>query len=434
MNSKVKAEVFKMRFLDAQELHNQGKLSCEEAAELLGISISTFYRKRQIYEEEGFDGVFDRRIGKVSPHRAADAEVEYVTKLFSSKYKAFSVKHFYEFAKREHGLTRSYGWTKNKLLEAGLVLKSNRGGKHRLRRERKAMAGMMLHQDGSTHRWLPNLDYDLDLIVTMDDATSEITSCFLIEEEGTISSFLGIYETIKTYGLFCSLYTDRGSHYFYTAEAGGKVDKSCLTQVGRALKRLGIKHIAAYSPEARGRSERMFGTLQNRLPQEFELKGIKTVEEANRYIKEVYLPRHNEQFCVKAASEERGFAEWTNEVSLEDILCIEEERVVQKDNTVRYKGLVLQIPKNDHRQQYVKAEIRVHEYCDYSLAIFYGHMCIGRYDAQGTLISGEDGIRSVLMDAKVGSRHPLGSIGEINYTDNIVNNFLYGNKIGQLTC
>jgi transposase len=434
MNSKVKAEVFKMRFLDAHELHNQGKLSCEDAAELLGISISTFYRKRQIFKEEGCDGVLDRRIGKVSPHRAADAEVEYVTKLFSNKYKAFSVKHFYEFAKREHGVTRSYGWTKNKLIEAGLVLKSNRGGKHRLRRERKAMAGMMLHQDGSKHRWLQNLDYDLDLIVTMDDATSKITSCFLIEEEGTISSFLGIYETIKTYGLFCSLYTDRGSHYFYTSEAGGKVDKSRLTQVGRALKRLGIKHIAAYSPEARGRSERMFGTLQNRLPQEFALKGIKTIEEANRYIKEVYLPRHNEQFCVQPASEETAFAKWTNAISLEDILCIEEERVVQKDNTVRYNGLILQIPENDHRQQYIKAEVKVHEYCDHDLAIFYGHLCIGRYDAQGKLISERAGRHTGLIEAKVGVQPSLASIGEVNYNNNIVNNFLYGNKIGQLTC
>ena len=431
MDSKVKAEVFKMMFCKTYKSYTAGRISCEEAADLLGISVSTFYRKRQIYEDEGFDGVFDRRIGKISPHRAADEEVEYVTHLFASRYKAFSVKHFYEFATREHGVTRSYNWTKNKLIEKGLITKSNRGGKHRLRRERKAMTGMMLHQDGSKHRWLINLDYDLDLIVTMDDATSEITSCFLIEEEGTMSSFLGIYETIISKGLFCSLYTDRGAHYFYTSEEGGKVDKSRLTQVGRALKQLGIRHIPAYSPEARGRSERMFGTLQNRLPQEFALKGITTIEEANRYIKEVYLPRHNKQFCVKAACEEPAFTPWVNTVALEDILCIEEERIVQNDNTVRYKGLILQIPKNSNRHQYIKANVKVHEYCDHSLAIFYGHLCIGRYDAEGKLKNSKE---KDFTETKVGLRSPLVSIGEVNYNSNIVNNFLYGNKIGQLTC
>jgi hypothetical protein len=439
MNSKVKAEVFKMRFLDTYKLYERGKLNCEEAAELLGISISTFYRKRQICgEEDNFTGVLDRRIGKVSPHRAADKEVENITKLFAGRYKAFSVKHFYEFAKREHGLSRSYNWTKNKLIEKGLVTKSNRGGKHRLRRERKPMSGMMMHQDGSKHRWLLNLDYDLDLIVTMDDATSKITSCFLTEEEGTLSSLQGLYETIKKAGLFCSLYTDRGSHYFYTPEVGGKVDKNRLTQVGRALRQLRIKHIAAYSPEARGRSERMFGTLQNRLPQEFALKGITTIEEANKYIKEIYLPRHNEQFCVKPASEESAFTEWTQTTALEDILCLEEERVVQRDNTVRYNGLVLQIPKNNYRHHYIKTEVRIHEYCDRSLAIFYGHLCIGRYDAEGKLT--EDTTKSgnknfsFLMKTKERKKATLVSNGKENHNNNIINDFLYGDKIGQLTC
>jgi hypothetical protein len=438
MISKVKTEVFKMRFLEAYELHKERKLSCEEAAELLGISISTFYRKRQICEESNFTGELDRRIGKVSPRRAGEKEVEYVTKIYAQRYKAFSVKHFYEFAKREHGLTRSYNWTKNKLIEKGLVAKSNRGGKHRLRRERKAMAGMMIHQDGSKHRWLPDLEYDLDLIVTLDDATSKITSCFLVEEEGTISSLQGIYETIKSEGLFCALYTDRGSHYFYTPKEGGKVDKGRLTQVGRALRQLRIKHIAAYSPEARGRSERMFGTLQNRLPQEFALQGITDIKEANRYIKEKYLPRHNEQFCVKPTSEERAFTPWTDTIALEDILCLEEERVVQRDNTVRYNGYILQIPKNEHRHHYIKAEVKVHEYCDHSLAIFYGHLCIGRYDAEGKLrentTKNRKKNRSYLMETKDNLRSLLVSNEVKNHNNNIVNGFLYGNKIGQLTC
>ena len=255
-------EVFKMRFDDIYDRFMERRISCEEASDLLGVSLSTFFRKRKRFESEFFDGRFDKRLNSVSPHKAADKEVELITKLYNEKYKGFSVRHFYEFAKREHELERSYNWARLTLQKHGAIKKSTRGGKHRLRRERKAMRGIMIHQDGSTHRWIPALDYKFDLIITMDDATSEITSAFFVEEEGTISTLMGIYETISKYGLFCSFYTDRGSHYFYTDKAGGKVDKSRPTQVGRALKELGINHIAAYSPEARGRSERMFGTLQ----------------------------------------------------------------------------------------------------------------------------------------------------------------------------
>lgn len=388
-------EVFKMRFVDVYDQYEKNKLTCEDAAEILGISISTFYRKRQIYEEEGNNCILDRRAGRISPHRAADAEVEFITGLFEERHKDFSVKHFYDFAKREHSVSRSYGWVKNKLIETGLVEKSNRGGKHRLRRERKPIAGMMLHQDGSKHRWIPALDYDLDLIVTMDDATSKITSCFLVEEEGTFSTFRGLYETIKQEGIFCSLYTDRGSHYFYTPEVGGKADKSRVTQVGYALRQLGIRHIAAYSPQARGRSERMFGTLQNRLPKELAMYNITSIEEANKYIQEKYVSRHNEQFCVKPASSEKAFLPWVSVVALEDILCLKEHRIAQHDNTVRYKGFILQIPKNDYRHHYIKAEVTVHEYFDHQLAIFYGPLCIGRYDASGELKN------AVLKDTKV---------------------------------
>jgi len=392
-----------MRFLDIYRQYEKSKLTCEEAAAILGISISTFYRQRQIYEEEGANCRFDKRVGRSSPHRAADVEVEFVTRIFAERYQGFSVKHFYDFAKREHSFKRSYSWVKNKLMAANLVTKSNRGGKHRLRRERKPMAGMMLHQDGSKHRWIPGLDYDLDLIVTMDDATSKITSCFLVPEEGTFSSFRGLEETIKQEGLFCTLYTDRGSHYFYTPEVGGKVDKSRLTQVGAALRQLGIKHLAAYSPEARGRSERMFGTLQDRLPKELALYNIRAIEAANKYIQESYLPRHNEQFVVKPASCDLAFIPWTSAVALEDILCLKEVRIVQHDNTIRYQGMVLQIPKNEYRRHYIKTEVKVHEYHDHRLAIFYGLLCIGRYDRNGKLLglgkNAESQIKTITQSA-----------------------------------
>lgn len=382
--TKLIEDIHKMRFKEIYGGYQSKRLSCEEAAEILGISVRTFYRKRKRYDSEDFDESFDLRIGRKSPHRAADKEVEFITKLYAEKYRGFNVRHFHEFAMREHGFKRSYNWTRNTLTEASLVKKGKRGGDHRLRRERRPMAGMMIHQDGSTHRWLPHLDHNLDLIVSLDDATSKITSAFLVDQEGTLSSMRGIRETIESYGIFCSFYTDRGSHYWHTPEAGGKVDKSNLTQVGRALRQLGIRHIAAYSPQARGRSERLFGTLQDRLPKEFALKGIQSIEKANAYLREVYIPRHNERFSVAAKESKSAFIASIRE-DLRDVLCIQEERVVQNDNTIRYEGLILQIPKNDLRHHYVRTTVSVHVYEDKTMGIFYGHLCLGKYDELGNL-------------------------------------------------
>lgn len=368
------------RFEDIYESFQSDTLSCSEAAMILGCSERHFLRLRGRYEEEGLEGLRDRRVGRVSTRRAADEEVRRVTQLYEQRYSGFSIRHFHEFAVREHGLRRGYTWTRDALLQAGLVEKSRRGGPHRLRRPRKPMAGMMLHQDGSTHRWFGE-GYS-DLIVTMDDATSEITSAFFCEEEGTMSSFRGLQETMDKNGLFCSFYTDRGSHYWFTPTAGGKVDKHNLTQVGRACKQLGVEHIAAYSPEARGRSERMFGTLQGRLVQELALKGITSMDAANRYLREVYLPRHNQQFSVVPESDQSAYLP-TVGFHVTDILCIHEERTVTNDNQVHYQGLKLQIPPSSHRHHYVKVKVRVHHYPDNSLAIFHGPRCIGAYDANG---------------------------------------------------
>jgi transposase len=380
--TKVRHEVLKMRFEEVYDRFQKGILTTGEASELLGVSVSVFYRKRVRYEEEGNEGFYDRRLGKASPHRAGDAEVKRITKLYEEKYRGFNVKHFHEFACREHGLRYGYTWTKTQLERVGLVRKSKRGGDHRLRRERRPMTGMMLHQDGSTHNWIPGLGYNVDLIVTMDDADSEITSAFFVLQEGTESTFQGIKDTIEKYGLFCSFYTDRGSHYWTTPEAGGRVDKHNLTQVGRGLRQLGIHHIAAYSPQARGRSERMFGTLQNRLPKEIALEGITTLEAANQYLQEVYLPRHNQQFTTKSKEEKTAYVPWIGG-DLNEVLCHQEERVVQNDNTVSYKNLHLQILKDDLRHHYVRTTVEVRHYLDGSLGLFFGNRCLGRYDALG---------------------------------------------------
>ena len=237
---------------------------------------------------------------------------------------------------------------------------------------------MMLHQDASRHAWLEGSG-PLDLVVTLDDATGEIYSAFLVEEEGTVSSFLGLIETIAKKGLFCSLYTDRGSHYFYTPEAGGKVAQDVLTQVGRALSQLGVEHIAAYSPEARGRSERMFRTLQDRLPKELALAGVRELETANRFIREVYLPAHNARFAVEPADKASAFAP-VAEAQWRDILCVQEERVVAPDNTVAWNGRRLQIPPHPARAHFVRAKVRVHHYPDGEIAVFHGPRPLVRWN------------------------------------------------------
>ncbi len=377
-------EIRIVRIVETIGRYRSGALSCLEASEVLGMSERHFRRLRERYEAEGAEGIVDRRLGRASARRAPLDQIEWVLELFRTRYWDFTAKHFHEHLVRDHGFKLGYTWTKTRLQETGLVKKAKRRGAHRKKRPRRPLPGMLLFQDGSPHRWLVDLGRDLDLIATMDDATGEVVSAFLVEEEGTPSSFRGLQEVIETKGLFCSLYTDRGSHYFHTPKAGGKVDRLRLTQVGRALGQLGIEHIASYSPEARGRVERLFGTLQGRLPQELRLAGIATIEAANRYIAQSFLPAFNAQFAVSAAEEGSAFLPYVGR-ALEDILAIQETRQVQNDNCVRYNGLSLQIPEQAHRRHFVRASVKVHQYPNQGLAIFHGPRCLARYDSKGVL-------------------------------------------------
>jgi hypothetical protein len=311
-------------------------------------------------------------------------ELAWMLDRYRSHYLGWNVKHFHEHLQKHHGFGWGYTWTKTQLHAAGLVERAKRRGAHRRKRPRKPCEGMLLHQDGSPYAWLAGQP-ELDLIVTMDDATSTIYSAFLVEEEGTASSFRGLEETFAGKGLPCSLYTDRGSHYFHTPKAGGAVDKGRPTQVGRALDRLGIEHIPAYSPEARGRSERMFGTLQGRLPKELKLAGITRIDAANRFIAEVYLPGHNARFARPPQIAESAFVA-ADPALLKEILCVEEERVVARDNTVAYAGLRLQIPQSPVRAHYVKATVKLRHYPDGTLALFHGPRRLACYNAGGDLI------------------------------------------------
>jgi len=367
------------KFRDVLSRWESRDLSMMEAGELLGMSERQFRRYRDRYEEEGLDGLVDRRLGKPSAKRVPSEAAQLMKELYEGPYRGWNVKHFHEHLVRDHGFRWSYTWTKTQLQTTGLATRAARRGAHRRKRERKPFEGMMLHQDGSRATWLLGQPA-LDLIVTMDDATSTIYSAFLVGEEGTASTFRACLEVFGEQGLPSSLYTDRGSHYFYTPKAGGKVAKETPTQVGRALAHLGIEHIPAYSPEARGRSERMFGTLQERLPKELALAGITEIEAANRFIRQVYLPRHNARFARSAACEGTAFVA-VDPALLAETLCIEEERIVARDNTVVFGNRRLQLPASQARAHYVKANVKVRQYPDGSLAVFHGPRRLARYGA-----------------------------------------------------
>jgi transposase len=372
------------KFRDVLSRWERRELSAMEAGEILGMSERQFRRYRRRYDEEGVAGLADKRLGKASARRAPVDEVTRMLSEYRTHHLGWNVKHFHEHLQRHHGFGWGYTWTKTQLHAAGLVERARRRGAHRRKRPRKPCEGMMLHQDGSPFAWLAGQP-PLDLIVTMDDATSTIYSAFLVEEEGTASSLRGLLEVLSGKGLPGSLYTDRGSHYFHTPKAGEAVDKTHLTQVGRALDRLGIEHIPAYSPEARGRSERMFGTLQDRLPKELMLAGIADVAAANRFIRAVYLPEHNARFARPAAIAESAFVA-ADPAQLREILCREEERVVARDNTVAHGDLRLQLPPSPARHHYVKVRVKLRHYPDGTIAVFHGPRRLAHYDADGALI------------------------------------------------
>lgn len=379
----MRPEVRMARLVEGLERYRSGILNCVEAAALLGMSERHFRRLRDRYEAEGAEGLIDRRRGKASGRRIGVDRIEWVVEQYRTRYWDFTVKHFHEALQAEFGFNLSYTWTKTVLQQRGLVRAAPKRSAHRKKRPRRPLPGMMLFQDGSTHEWLVGQG-KLDLIVTLDDATSEVYSAFLVEQEGTASSFRGLSETIAKKGLFCSFYTDRGSHYFLTPKAGEEVDRGRLTQVGRALAELGVEHIASYCPEGRGRIERLWGTLQQRLPPVLRQQGITTMEAANRYLAETYVAQHNARFAVPPEEEGSAFVPFVGELG--EILCAKHERTVGNDNCVRFGKLSLQIPEQRHRRHFVRVAVQVRQYPDDTLAVFHGPRRLARYTADARLI------------------------------------------------
>jgi hypothetical protein len=381
----------KMRFEQAYEGWTGGRLTQCEAAMLLGQCERSFRRHVERYKADGLEGLLDKRLSQISKRRAGRAEVDQVVQTYKSGFAGWNVAHFHSKYRSELQGTRSYSWVKTVLQGAGLARTAKRRGKHRIKRERAPLPGMMVHQDASTHRWVP--DQAWDLVVTMDDATGEHTSMFFCDEEGTASSFHGLGQTIARYGLFASLYSDRGSHYFFTPVAGGKVDKQQLTEVGRALRQLGIEHIAAYSPEARGRSERAFQTHQGRLPQELARAGITSMTAANHYLEHTYRQAHNREFGVVSTLEGTAYVPFLSG-GLPDILCEHHERTVGNDNCVSFEAMSLQLPADEMRHHYARARVRVHRYVDDTLAVFHGPRKLAAYDATGQLATTKEVLRA----------------------------------------
>jgi transposase len=352
------------------------KLTWIQAAEIAGMSVRNMQRKRQSYQDHGYDGLFDQRRGKRSIHRVPMATAERVLALYRDKYPDFNVRHFHEKLKETEGIQLSYSWVKQALQGAGLVVRRRKRGPHRRRRERRPMPGMLLHIDGSKHRWFQDDRY-YDLLVILDDATSRIYYAQLVAEESTRTVMAALREVIEREGLFCTLYSDRASHFFVTPKAGEPVDKSRLTQVGRALKELGVQMIPAYSPQARGRSERSFGTWQSRLPQELRLAAITRLDEANRFLREHYIAEFNRKFTVKASQRGTTFRR-CGRSDLDWIFSIQTERVVEKDNTVAIRDQWWQLDKSRWRHTLAGQTVTIHQHLDGTVSIRYGPHVVGR--------------------------------------------------------
>lgn len=388
-----------MRIQEVFQRAEHDSITWNEAAEILGVDPRTVRRWKQTIEEDSFQGLLDKRTGKPSPKRAPRVARTRVLKLYKELYWQWNVKHFHEQLKK-HQIFYGYTWTKKLLQEAELVQKLHKRDKHRKKRPRKPLVGMMIHIDGSEHRWIPGLRGYQTLMAVLDDATSRCYYAKLVPQENTRESMLALRYVVQTQGLYCSIYSDRAEHFFHTPKAGGKVDMGNLTQIGRAMYELGIEMIPAYSPQARGRGERFFGTWQGRLPNELRLEGIKTYPDANRYIQESFLGWSNKSLAVRPPEKGSAFVPYQGR-DLDYVFCIKEQRIVNHDNTVQWNKLCLQIEPSSLRISFAKCRVTVCEHWDETISVLYGQHVLGRYTAQGELLNHQKRTNHVLPKADI---------------------------------
>lgn len=365
-----------------------GRLKWYQAAEILGISDRQMRRWKLRYERVGYDGLLDRRRGRPSVRRVPVQTVQEVLTLYRERYYDLNVLHFHEKLRTEHGIGLSYSWLKGLLQTAGLVAQEKRGGRHRRMRPRRPLPGMLLHTDASTHAWLVD-QAPRDLIVVLDDATSEVYYAHLVPEESTRTMMAGLKSVVAKQGLFCALYVDRASH-FQTTRYGDSPHRPQtaveLTQIGRALAQLGIELIPAHSPQARGRMERLWGTWQGRLPQELRQAGITDWDGANRFLSEQFIAYHNAHWKVPPTQDGSAFVPYPGD-RLDHIFAVVHDRVVANDNCVEFGRRRLQIPPAHWRVSFAKCRVKVFEHLDETISIGYGPHPLGRYDQQGQLIA-----------------------------------------------
>lgn len=363
-----------------------GEIHWFRAAEILGWSPRTLRRWRERYETYGYVGLVDKRLHRPSVRRIAAPQVERILRLYRERYAGFNVRHFHQIARRDHGVTVSYSFVKQTLHTAGLVKKHRARGRHRRRREPRACYGEMLHLDGSVHAWFSLAEDERPcLILVSDDATKRVLAAMFFPAESTLAVMTTLARVLRAAGLPMALYTDRAGWAFHTPKAKGPVDKTRLTQVGRALARLGIEHIPSYSPQARGRSERLNRTVQDRLVNELRVAGIATVEAANRYLAETFVPQHNLTFACPPRDPASAFVP-IGAVDLDTILCHEEERVVARDNTVCLERHVLQIAAQPGRRSCVGLHVTVRRHLDGRFSVTRGTQLLGQYTATGDAI------------------------------------------------
>jgi transposase len=360
-----------------------GEIHWFRAAEVLGVDVRTMRRWREKFERRGCHALFDHRRQMPSPRRAPAVEVERVLRLYRERYRGFNVRHFHEIARRDHDVRLSYSWVKDALQLAGLVPTHRPRGRHRRRREPRACFGELLHIDGSPHAWFALAPEERPtLIVVPDDATNRVLYAQFWEAESSRAVMTALGEVFRTYGLPMAVYSDRAGWAFYTPKAKGPVDKRRVTQVGRALARLGVEHIPAYSPQARGRSERLNRTFQDRLVNELRVAGIASIAPANGYLRDVFLPRHNETFSHAPRDPEPAWVT-LGDVDLDQILCHEETRVVGQDNTVTADRLALQVAKQPGRRTCAGLEVIVRRHLDGRYSVWRGTQRWGFFDPRG---------------------------------------------------
>ena len=365
-----------------------------QVAEVLGVTARTVRRLRLRYEQFGYDGLFDRRRRRPSPRCAPVEEVQRVLRLYRERYVGFNARHFCELARRQHGLTLSYSFVKTALQGAGLLPKQRPRGRHRRRREPRPCFGELLHLDGSRHQWLALVpDLWLTLIVIVDDATKRLLYAqFAPGGESSADVMIALRAVFQTYGLPIALYTDRAHWAVHTPTSGAAPDRTKLTQLGRALQRLGIEHILGYSPQARGRSERANRTVQGRLVNELRLAGITTPTAANAYLHEHFIAAYNASFARPPADPAPAFVT-LGRTDLEQFLCHEETRVVGRDNIVAFAGLALQIDKQRGRRSCAGLRVLVRRHLNGQHSIWCGPRRFGLYDAHGRALAASGAVR-----------------------------------------